>query len=329
MARAQAHRSADGSKHETAAGPSPWRWALALGSVNLALSVAWILVSSTLAARLAHSVEDLERMERWKGLAFVLGMSLVVGTLTWLLLRRVQRQQRLLDDQRAVLIESDGRALAGLIACAVAHDMNNALTIALGSLDLAEESGLQADDAREIRAALVRMTELSSRLQVIGRSALPGDHRAFDLARAVRESLALIARHPSLSRCSLTTVIPERLPFHGSESLIARVVTNLVLNAGEATEGRGRLRVELAERGGEAVLELHDDGPGIPANRRAEVFEPFHSTKARGSGLGLVSVRAAAKEHGGDVEAGTSELGGALLRVRLPLLSAEGVVPPS
>lgn len=297
----------------------PLRWALTLGGVNLILSVAWILASSRLAAMVAADVDELARIERWKGLAFVVGMSAVVGLLTWLLLGRVERQQRLVDDQRAALVESEGRALAGLIACAVAHDMNNVLTIALGRVELARDAGMDDDAAGELGASLQRMAELAGRLQVIGRSALPGDHHALDLARAVRESLALVARHPQVARCKLVSEIPDRLPFQGSESLLARAVTNLVLNAGEATEGRGTIRVLLAVSSGEALLEVHDDGPGVPSSRRAEIFEPFHSTKDRGSGLGLVSVRAAAKEHGGEVEVGRSDLGGALLRMRLPL----------
>jgi signal transduction histidine kinase len=98
-----------------------------------------------------------------------------------------------------------------------------------------------------------------------------------------------------------------------------RSVLNLVLNAADAVEGRGIIEVRLSASGPQAVLEVHDNGPGIPEDQRRRIFEAFYTTKAMGTGLGLLSVKACADEHHGHVEVLSSPLGGALFRLTLPL----------
>jgi len=69
----------------------------------------------------------------------------------------------------------------------------------------------------------------------------------------------------------------------------------------------------------EAIVEVHDDGPGVPLAQRSKIFAPFHTTKEVGSGLGLVSVKVCAEQHGGRVVVSESDLGGACFRVTLPI----------
>ena len=97
------------------------------------------------------------------------------------------------------------------------------------------------------------------------------------------------------------------------------MLLNLLLNASEATGGQGRVHLKIAESGESVSFEVHDNGPGIPAQVRDRVFDPFFTTKTEGHGLGLLSVQACAEAHGGMAEVGSStELGGALFRVLLP-----------
>jgi len=77
--------------------------------------------------------------------------------------------------------------------------------------------------------------------------------------------------------------------------------------------------VAVAARGGEATIEVGDDGPGLSAEARAHLFEPFFTTKPNGTGLGLPTSRRFVEAHGGTIETGTSPAGGALFRVRLPI----------
>ena len=103
------------------------------------------------------------------------------------------------------------------------------------------------------------------------------------------------------------------------------MLVNLLLNAAQALSGRGRLSVELASRGEQVELTVDDDGPGIPAHDHERVFQPFVSTKApgEGTGLGLALCRKLVEAHGGTISADASPLGGARLRVSLPVATGE------
>lgn len=105
--------------------------------------------------------------------------------------------------------------------------------------------------------------------------------------------------------------------------MLRRVLFNLVRNAAQALLGRagaGRVRVRLTKDGEFWNLDVEDNGPGIPVELRETVFDPYVTTKDDGAGLGLSIVKKIVIEHGGTIRAEQSELGGARLRVRLPVL---------
>ncbi|HEX3773589.1 MAG TPA: ATP-binding protein [Polyangiaceae bacterium] len=103
--------------------------------------------------------------------------------------------------------------------------------------------------------------------------------------------------------------------------MLRRVLYNLVRNAAQAVLGRenGRVRVKLARDGEFWNLDVEDNGPGIPAELRETVFDPYVTTKEDGTGLGLSIVKKIVIEHGGTIRADQSSLGGARLRLRLPV----------
>jgi two-component system nitrogen regulation sensor histidine kinase NtrY len=105
--------------------------------------------------------------------------------------------------------------------------------------------------------------------------------------------------------------------------MLRRVLINLVRNAAQALAGEkrmGRVRVSLSRQGGAWALDVEDDGPGIPVELRAAIFDPYVTTKTDGTGLGLAIVKKIVVEHHGTIAADESALGGARLRIRLPAL---------
>ncbi|MEP7049015.1 MAG: ATP-binding protein [Pseudomonadota bacterium] len=105
--------------------------------------------------------------------------------------------------------------------------------------------------------------------------------------------------------------------------MLSRVLYNLVRNAAQALlarpRGTGRVLVQLRREGDFWNLDVEDNGPGIPAELRETVFDPYVTTKDEGTGLGLSIVKKVVIEHGGTIRAGVSQWGGARLRVRLPV----------
>jgi signal transduction histidine kinase len=177
--------------------------------------------------------------------------------------------------------------------------------------------------AREALAEQRRLVELLDSLQALARGdAAPIERADVDLAELVDASVgAAAARHP---QTALTTDAPaEAVAYRGWEPGLRIMVDNLVENAARHGRPGGQVRVTLrpAQNGRGPVIEVDDDGPGIPAADRERVFEPFRRVDGvdrAGSGLGLALVAQQARLHDAAVTVGDSPLGGARLRVDFP-----------
>jgi two-component system OmpR family sensor kinase len=124
----------------------------------------------------------------------------------------------------------------------------------------------------------------------------------------------------------LETQLERPLPLRGNPDELHRLVRNLLENAIRHTPDKTTVELTARRDGDEALLEVVDDGPGIPDGMEDQVFDrfvrgdgPADTVGGGGSGLGLAIVRAVAELHGGSVSAGRSAYGGARFSVRLPL----------
>jgi signal transduction histidine kinase len=134
--------------------------------------------------------------------------------------------------------------------------------------------------------------------------------------------------------------VSNELPLiQADQHQLAQLVTNLLTNAYEALEGKGHViisaetvHVEAVNAHGEAdmsdavLVEVADDGPGVPQDVRDKVFDPFFTTKAQGSGLGLAIVRKIVDAHDGKIDLRSAAGRGTAIRVTLPVTASEHVV---
>ncbi len=210
----------------------------------------------------------------------------------------------------------------GTLAAGVAHDFNNLLAaILLHARLLERQPQAAAEAAAAIRALAEEGSEVVRELLYLARrEGVPPT--TLDLARLVAQQEGVL-RHLLPAGVALALELePEPVPVVGDPVGLRRLLLNLVLNARDALSERGGVvAVRVEHAAGRAVLEVADDGPGIPAEVQERLFEPFFTLRrqGRGSGLGLAVVHSIVTAHGGEVDVRSREGEGTRFVVRLPL----------
>jgi len=221
------------------------------------------------------------------------------------------------------------------------HELRTPLTSVQANLELLQASlpGAAEDDRHAVDSALGstrRMSRLVSDLLLLaradaGRRTAHTDVDLAEIAHAARDEV-----EPLLGGRALEVDLADGLSIEGNPDELHRLVLNLLENAARHTPEGTTIWLVTKSEDDEAVIEVSDDGPGIPRDMHDQVFGRFvrgegpadTAGSSGGSGLGLAIVRAVAESHGGSVEVDTSPHGGARFLARLPL-GAGGTSSPS
>lgn len=233
--------------------------------------------------------------------------------------------------QRARKLES-----VGILAGGVAHDFNNILTAILGNISLARMS-VEADDdvykiLLEAENASLRARDLTQQLLTFSRGGAPIKNTT-SIAGLIQDSANFVLRGSNV-KCEFS-LSEDLWPVDVDEGQISQVINNLVINADQAMPQGGNINVTARNIaiGADSVLPLspgdyieisvEDQGVGIPEEYLQKVFDPYFTTKQKGSGLGLASAHSVIKNHDGFITV-DSKLGvGTVFRVYLPASSGD------
>jgi two-component system OmpR family sensor kinase len=212
------------------------------------------------------------------------------------------------------------------------HELRTPLTSILANLELLQERFASApgtdDEEEAVGSALrssKRMSRLVSDLLLLARAdaGRTGVRREIDLAAVASAALAEVRPVADGHRLTISEAGP--VPVQANEDELHRLAVNLLDNGLRHTPAGSEIQVAVERRNGDAVLEVSDDGPGIPAGMESQIFSrfvrgsgPADLAGGSGTGLGLAIVKAVATSHGGDVTAGPSAAGGARFTVTLP-----------
>jgi two-component system OmpR family sensor kinase len=215
------------------------------------------------------------------------------------------------------------------------HELRTPLTSILANLELLQERltpGQGNDEEHEIVDSALRsskrMSRLVSDLLLLARAdaGRTGSRSECDLAEVASAALAEVRPVADGHRLTLSEAGP--VPVQANADELHRLAVNLLDNGLRHTPAGTEITVAVERRNGDAVLEVSDDGPGIPPGMESQIFSrfvrgtgPADTSGDSGTGLGLAIVKAVATSHGGDVEAGSAPGGGARFRVTLPLAS--------
>ncbi|MCA3011290.1 MAG: HAMP domain-containing protein [Myxococcaceae bacterium] len=241
-----------------------------------------------------------------------------------------EREAQLAQKQEA-LLRAERLAAVGRVSAQVAHEVRNPLSSIglnvellgdqLESATFPEPDG--GPEARRLLAAVTREVDRIAGLteEYLKLARLPAPTlRAEDLSTIVTSVVGFSRAELERGKVTVTTSLPAGpVPVQADEGQLRQVFLNLFRNARDAMPDGGALEVRLEVAGAEAVVQVCDTGPGVAPEVQARLFEPFFSTKSRGTGIGLSLSRQIVEAHGGSIGLGESSARGSTFVMRFPL----------
>lgn len=241
---------------------------------------------------------------------------------------------RLIEQKVALereLAERERMALVGQMAASISHNLKNPLSSMKTILQVQLENPALPKDVRsDCNLVVAEIDRLASKLGQLLSFSKPvlrgGDPNQSVAVRTVAENVANLLRHEADRRGVTLELDVAGADCHvrGNEAALNDVLTNLLVNAIEAVNAGGRVRVSFARRNGFLKILIEDNGSGIPPDLQKKIFEPFFTTKSQGTGLGLGIVARRVSEMSGEISwrSPVSNGRGTQFAVDLPIMHA-------
>ncbi len=247
-----------------------------------------------------------------------------------LVFRDITESRRLEEEQlRVAKLES-----IGVLAGGIAHDFNNLLTAIIGNIGLAmryvEPQGKAAERLDEAEKASARARDLTQQLLIFSKGGAPVK-KAAAISELIKETATFVL---SGSDVRLELSLPEDLwVVEVDEGQMSQVIQNIVINADEAMPSGGTLNISAVNmaiqrlgalplpKGNYVRIDIKDEGIGMSTRQLARIFEPYYTTKQKGSGLGLATAYSIIANHGGYITAESSQNVGSTFHIYLPASS--------
>ena len=252
------------------------------------------------------------------GVTVVVAMTAALWGLTALLFFMLRREERHHRDMN----RREELARLGELGAVMAHEIRNPLAGIKGYAQLTETAGT-LEQARlysgKIVMQSIRMESLVDDLLTFAREDQGGRSPA-DLASLVHDSVMLIRMEADPERVKIVHTPQKAMKALVAADRIMQLLLNLLKNGLQAMPDGGELRVELEQVKTAAAIKISDTGTGIPPESLPLIFDPFWTSKARGTGLGLALCSKVAKEHGGSLHVESTVGVGTTFTVTLPLV---------
>jgi signal transduction histidine kinase len=277
-----------------------------------------------------------------KGAVYLLGVSLITYGILLFLPSLVEKHRVLRERVVAVedshkemenhMVDADRYRALGELAAGIAHDLRNPLTIVKTAAESLARKERSPEEVAEHSKVIARNIERAERtiaaLLDLGkpRSLSP---RAANLAAVLAELVTLVNPEARRRKVSIHREGPSELTVFTDQKLLGQAILNLLLNAMQASGSGSRIFVKtrvFAQAGREfAAVIVEDRGSGLRNSDRGQLFSPFFTTKAEGTGLGLLSCRRILDDLGGGVRLFPRERGGARAVILLPMERVEAM----
>jgi len=247
-------------------------------------------------------------------IVFFAGISAIVVGLAWRNVFKISELQIRLV--RASELNSHLREM-NLAAAGLAHETRNPLNIIRGMAQMISKSDAPADLKEKSRAIVDETDKVTVQLNEFINYSRPREVRRtkVDLNAVVTEVVRALNYDIDEKKIRVDAKI-EPLSIEADEQLLRQALFNLLLNATQAVGENGQIQFSARRDGANgALLEIRDDGPGVPLEQRQEIFKPYFTTTQKGTGLGLAIVQQIVLAHGWEIQCLANEPKGALFRL--------------
>lgn len=217
------------------------------------------------------------------------------------------------------LARSEKMNVAGQLAAGIAHEIRNPLTSLKGFLQLME-AGVDVDGQyfKIMKEEIEKMESITSELLYISKPQ-PHHRKTVSLQSLLNDVCTLMRSQAKLYDIDIhLTTESDQILLECDPSQIKQVVINLIKNAIEVMEEGGVIQVRGFQAESNLIIEVQDEGPGVPEQILDKIHEPFFTTKENGTGLGLMITNQIIKEHHGDLEISNAPEKGTIIHVTLP-----------
>jgi signal transduction histidine kinase len=205
-----------------------------------------------------------------------------------------------------------------LAAAGLAHETRNPLNIIRGLAQLiSKQPGTLPEIQNKSREIIGEADKVAAQLNEFINYSRPREVRRSTLALGSVINEVVRALNYDLDEKKIQLEVKgDQLSVEADEQLLRQALFNLILNAIQAVDGKGEIQVVAEKRNpSEAVLEVRDNGPGVPPDRRTEIFKPYFTTQKTGTGLGLAVVQQIVLAHGWEIECLPNDPQGAIFRI--------------
>ena len=240
------------------------------------------------------------------------------------LARAFSEMAKALKQAQVQLVRSEKLAAFGQLGAGITHEVKNPMTGILGFAQIAQQ---KLDDKPKLKELLQLIETETKRCRDILvnflKFARQGsvEFAALDVNQVVSETAKIVNHQLMIHKVKLQIDLGQDVPqVHGNLQELQQVVFNLAINAQQAMADGGQVKISTTRSNGEAVIEVADDGPGIPDEVQKHLFEPFFTTKppGEGTGLGLSICYGIVRDHRGTIAVHSTVGKGTIFTVRLP-----------
>lgn len=303
------------------------------GLANASVGVSITELSDKLPFAIPHSIPPGERLVSFEqkvktpsgqDRSILLGFSALpaeAGGGTVVLIHDITSQKRLEEENR----RRERLSEMGDMAAGVAHEIRNplnAISIAAQRLEMEFEPPGEKDEydrlTKNILSEAARLNQILTRFLDLAK-ARASEEKPVDLGDAIRKAIDSLAVEEMMRHVTIAYPIHEKVLVRGSIEKYQQVFINLIKNSMQAMPGGGKIGIVVMPKPDKHVeITVSDSGPGFSDEALSKIFQPYFTTKADGSGLGLALAYKTITDYGGEILAANNPSGGAVVRMLLP-----------